>query len=447
MTVRFPAGFIWGTATAAYQVEGAVNADGRGPSIWDTFSHTPWKTYHGDTGDVADDQYNRLDADLDLMADLGLTGHRFSVSWPRIQPDGTGRVNERGLDYYRRVVDGLLQRGITPALTLYHWDLPQALQDSGGWTNRETAQRFAEYAGIVFEALGDRVPLWITLNEPWVAAFAGYEAGAHAPGVQDTAAAVSAAHHLTVAHGLALERMRSGRHPEAKIGITLNLSPVRPASGDPADVAAARRFDGTHNRIFLDPIFRGIYPRDVLDHYRSHTAFEFVEDRDLEIIGRPVDFLGVNYYYPHTVGRDQTDPQRGARSHDQESDRTAMGWPIDPGGLSDLLLRLHRDYWQGPMYITENGAAFYDYPDPEGRVKDPERIAYLDAHFRAAHGVIGQGVDLRGYFVWSFLDNFEWSFGYSKRFGLVYVDYPTQRRIPKESAVWYRGVSERNGVE
>ena len=444
MPARFPDGFLWGTATAAYQVEGAVEEDGRGRSVWDTFSHTPGKTTHGDTGDIAADQYHRLDDDLDLMARLGLTAHRFSVAWPRIQPSGRGAANRKGLDYYRRLVDGLRSRGITPAATLYHWDLPQPLQDAGGWPLRDTAKRFADYAGIVADALGDEAPMWITLNEPWVAAWLGHCEGIHAPGVREEAQAVASTHHLLLGHGLAARRLRAGAGEDAQVGITLVLMPKRPRSDDPTDVAAARRSDGNANRLYLDPLFRGSYPDDMLALYPSLA--DLVEEGDMDVISEPLDFLGVNYYTRHLVAADPDDPERGAMICAAEGETTAMGWGIEPDGLRESLLRVWREYAQVPLYVTENGAAFHDYADPEGDVDDPERVAYLEAHFRAAHRAIADGVDLRGYFVWSFIDNFEWSFGYSKRFGIVYVDYPTQRRIPKASARWYSGVIAENGL-
>ena len=453
--MNFPEGFLWGTATASYQIEGAAHEDGRGASIWDTFSHTPGKTYRGDTGDLACDHYHRLEQDLDLMADLGLRAYRFSVAWPRIQPDGTGTANQKGLDFYRRLVDGLRQRDIEPMLTLYHWDLPQALEDRGGWTNRETSERFADYTGIVYEALSDSVSYWITLNEPWVAAWLGYGLGLHAPGKKDVGDALSATHHLLLGHGLALERMRSAAD-DNRLGVTLSLSPVRPATEDPADVEAARRVDLNANRLYLDPLFRGSYPEDAED-YREAGDFGFVREGDLEKISAPMDFLGVNYYMRHTViDRDsKTDLRPAMDFRDLEArtlipagvETTAMGWPAEADGLTDLLVRLHEEYTRIPLYVTENGRAVHDYVDPEGEVKDEERVSYLDAHFRAARGAMDRGVDLRGYMVWSFLDNFEWGEGYSMRFGLVFVDYGTQKRIPKASARWYSEVIRRNGLE
>ena len=455
--MNFPENFLWGTATAAYQVEGAANEDGRGASIWDTFSHAPGNVRHGDTGDIACDQYHHLEEDLDIMAELGLQAYRFSVSWPRVQAEGGGSANERGLDYYRRLVEGLRERSIEPIPTLYHWDLPQALEDRGGWTSRETSERFAEYAGIMYEALGDSVRFWITLNEPWVSAWLGYGIGVHAPGRESTAEALAATHHLLLGHGLAMERMRSLDHADDQLGITLNLAPVRPASDDPADAEAARRVDGYANRLYLDPIFRGSYPEDMLEHYRAETDFSFIRDGDLDKISTPLDFLGVNYYMRHTVVDGERDSELTTAMRFQSVgaatilppgvETTAMGWPVESDGLTELLVRLHEEYTQGPIYITENGRAVYDYVDPEGDVDDEERVAYLDAHFRAAHAAIEQGVNLQGYLVWSLLDNFEWAEGYSKRFGIVFVDYGTQRRIPKMSARWYRGVIGRNGLE
>jgi beta-glucosidase len=453
--MNFPDNFLWGTATASYQVEGAVNEDGRGTSIWDTFSHTPGKVYRGDTGDIACDQYHHLEEDLDLMADLGLNAYRFSVAWPRIQPEGSGPANQKGLDYYRRLVDGLKERSIEPMLTLYHWDLPQGLEERGGWTSRETSERFAEYTGIMYEALGDSARFWITLNEPWVSAWMGYGMGVHAPGRNDTGGALAATHHLLLGHGLALEKMRSLGHGDNQLGIALNLAPVRPATED--DAEAARRVDGNANRLYLDPIFRGSYPEDMLEHYASESDFAFVRDGDLQKISAPIDFLGVNYYMRHTVVDGQRNSELATAMRFSSVgaatvlppgvETTAMGWPVESDGLTELLVRLHEEYTQGPIYITENGRAVYDYVDPEGDVDDVERVAYLDDHFRAAHAAIEQSVNLQGYMVWSLLDNFEWAEGYSKRFGIVFVDYGTQRRIPKMSAHWYKGVIERNGLE
>ena len=453
--MSFPESFLWGAATASYQIEGAVEEDGRGPSIWDTFSHTPGKVYRGDTGDVACDHYHRLEEDLDLMAELGLQAYRFSVAWPRIQPEGAGPANKKGLDFYRRLVDGLRERSIEPLLTLYHWDLPQRLEDQGGWTSRETSQRFAEYASLVYEAFSDRVKYWITLNEPWVSSWLGHGYGVHAPGHRESGKALAATHHLLLGHGLALERMRSAGD-DNQLGITLNLHPALPGRDREADREAARRVDGQANRLYLDPIFGRGYPEDIVFYYRERgMEAPPVRDGDLETISRPVDFLGVNYYFRHTV-RDAPDEEfsqepfsdlqaRGIVPHAAE--KTAMGWPVDPEGLTEILVRIKEEYRDLPIYITENGRAVHDYVDPEGRVNDEERISYLDAHFRAVHRAMERGVDLRGYMVWSFLDNFEWAEGYSKRFGIVHVDYGTQKRIPKASARWYAKVIRQGGPD
>jgi beta-glucosidase len=457
-TISFPGGFVFGTSTSAYQVEGSVNAGGRGVSIWDTFSHTPGRTYNGDTADVACDHFRRLEEDLDLIAELGAGAFRFSVSWPRIQPTGKGPANQDGLDFYRRLVDGLRARGILPVLTLYHWDLPQPLEDAGGWPQRDTASRFAEYAGIVARALGDRVGMWATLNEPWCSAWLGYASGQHAPGGRDIGRAVAAAHHLLLAHGGALQVIRSVI-PAADAGISLNLTPVRNASGHEDDVAAARRVDGNHNRLFLDPLFTGCYPADMLEHYQGRTpGFSVIRDGDMDMIRQPIDFLGINYYSPVAVA-DQSraadasaagycvppagdDPissdLRAVRLSRPDLPRTDMGWEVDPAGLTELLTRVHREYPAIPIMLTENGAAYGDYVAPDGTVRDPGRVRYIDGHLRAMLRAREAGVDVRGYFVWGLLDNFEWAYGYSKRFGLVWVDYPSGTRIPKDSFRWYR---------
>ena len=448
----FPEGFLWGAATAAYQIEGAVHQDGRGASIWDTFCHTPGRIFHGDTGDIADDHYNHLATDLRLMADLGLKAYRFSVAWPRIQPSGRGPANQRGLDFYRRLVDGLQQLSITPVVTLYHWDLPQALELEGGWTSRQVVDRFAEYAGIVFDALGDRVPLWITLNEPWVSAWLGYGTGVHAPGIADRGKALAATHHLLLAHGRAIQAMRARGRAGARFGIALSLSPVRPATAGAMDVEAAHRVDGQVNRLFLDPIFHGRYPEDVVARHET-VGVDLRRDDDLATIATPVDFLGVNYYSCQTVAASTVEQgEPGGRLADlgvvavtpPGVQTTAMGWGIEPDGLRHLLITLDRQYTKVPLYITENGAAFHDYTDPEGGIDDVERIDFLESHLHAAHRSLEAGVNLKGYFVWSLLDNFEWAHGYSKRFGLIYVDYATLRRTPKASFRWYREVIARN---
>lgn len=462
MTRAFPADFTWGSATASYQIEGAVTEDGRGPSIWDTFSHTPGRVRDGDTGDVAVDHYHRWESDLDLMASLGLTAYRFSIAWPRIMPTGRGEINEAGLAFYSRLVDGLLARGITPVATLYHWDLPQPLEDAGGWPARETAEAFAEYARVVVGRLGDRVRFWTTFNEPWCSAFLGYGSGVHAPGRTDHADALAAAHHLNLAHGLAARVIRE-LVPDATVSITLNVHAFRPASDSPEDAAAVARVDALANRIFLDPVLRGTYPDELLAEGASVTDWSFIRPGDAEVAGAGVDVLGLNYYMVTTV-RALADGEvaSGSGGHgDSEvppwpaSDRiaflppegpvTAMGWGIDPTGLTELLVRLHRDYGV-PVMITENGSAWDDTVAPDGAVHDPERVDYLRGHLGATLDALDAGVDVRGYFAWSLLDNFEWAHGYAKRFGIVRVDYDTQLRTPKDSAHAYARIIAANAL-
>jgi beta-glucosidase len=451
--LRFPDGFLWGAATSAYQIEGAASEGGRGVSIWDTYARTPGRVVNGETGDVAADHYHRYLEDVALMQELGLSAYRCSLSWARIQPGGRGPANERGLDFYRRLFDALLEAGIEPYPTLFHWDLPQELQDAGGWPARETAYRFAEYAGIVFDALGDHVSKWLTLNEPWCAAFLGYGMGRHAPGIHDGQQAVAAAHHLMLAHGLSVARLRESR-PGAEIGIVLNVEPHLPATDSPEDIAAATLADGMHNRIFLEPVLRGRYPDDMLDHLAARVDLGHIHDEDLGIISAPLDVLGVNFYRP-TVIAARHEPAPGGWSAwpgdemleavPQDREHTAMGWPVVPEAFESLLLRLGAEYPGPPMIVTENGAA-YDDRLAGGAVLDADRIAYLDRHLGALHRALEAGVDIRGYFVWSLLDNFEWSEGYSKRFGIVYIDYETLERIPKASARWYSRVIGRNGL-
>jgi len=428
-----------GVATAAYQIEGAVAEGGRGPSIWDTFCAVPGAVDGGDTGEVACDHYHRWEADLDLMADLGVESYRFSIAWPRVQPDGRGAPNRAGLDFYRRLVEGLLARGIEPVATLYHWDLPQALQDRGGWAARDTTARFAEYAAHTAAALGDVVAGWITHNEPWVVAFLGHARGVKAPGVRDWPTALAVSHHLLLSHGLAVDALRAGTPAGTPVGITLNLAPMRPA--DPAadaDREAAARADGHQNRWFLDPVLRGSYPRDLLSFYEGRFGrIEAIRDGDLEAIANRLDFLGVNYYFPGTLTADEAEPL-GLRAVPGAGPWTAMGWDVDAAGLEELLLRLRADYGDVPIAITENGAAYDDGPVTDGGLEDPERVAFLQEHLAALARALVAGVDVRRYYAWSLLDNFEWEHGYDKRFGLVHVDYATQVRTPKRSALWYR---------
>jgi beta-glucosidase len=434
--MALPADFF-GAATAAYQIEGAVNEDGRGESIWDRFSHTPGAVDNGDTGDVACDHYHRWESDLDLMAELGIESYRFSIAWPRIQPTGRGAVNEPGVAFYRRLVEGLLDRGVQPVATLYHWDLPQALQDEGGWAARDTTERFAEYAGIVGERLGDVVSAWITHNEPWVVSFIGHAHGDMAPGLRDWATALRVSHHLLLSHGLAVPALRAAS--SAPVGITLNLHPVYPASDSAEDADAARLADGHQNRWFLDPVLAGRYPQDMLDQYgQTLGPPDSIQDGDLETIAQPIDFLGVNYYFPQNVAADRGGGPLDVRFVPGPGPHTAMGWDVDAGGLLELLRRLRDDYGDVPILITENGAAYPD-PDPSGGVvEDPERVAYLRDHLAAVEQAVGEGADVRAYLAWSLLDNFEWAEGYGKRFGIVHVDYATQRRTVKRSGLWYR---------
>jgi beta-glucosidase len=453
---RFPAGFLWGAATAAYQIEGAAAEDGRTRSIWDTYSDEPGRVLGGHTGHVATDHYHRYRDDVALMKSLGLGAYRFSVSWPRVQPGGAGPANPAGLDFYRRLVDELLEAGITPWLTLYHWDLPQQIEDAGGWPARDTASRFAEYASIVHGALGDRVRYWTTLNEPWCSAFLGYGSGEHAPGRTEPQAAVQAAHHLLLGHGLALDAIRAQRS-DSEVGLTLNLYAISAASDSPADAEAVRRIDGLGNRFWLDPVLLGRYPEDVIADLAPVASFDHVHDGDLAVISRPLSLLGINYYSRNVVGAPEPGPDgsidwRGAAvaspSLGSEAVRfvsrgvpvTAMGWEIDAPGLTEVLRRVNADYPAVPLYITENGAAFADEVSPDGSVHDPDRRAYFDAHLRACHDAITAGVPLRGYFAWSLMDNFEWAWGYNRRFGLVHVDYRSQRRTPKSSARYYAEV-------
>ncbi|MEU6402188.1 GH1 family beta-glucosidase [Streptomyces sp. NPDC046985] len=461
--VTFPPAFVWGAATSAYQIEGAVREDGRTPSIWDTFSHTVGKTADGDTGDIAVDHYHRYREDVALMAELGLTGYRFSVSWPRVQPTGRGPAIQVGLDFYRRLVDELLEHGVKPAVTLYHWDLPQELEDAGGWPERDTALRFAEYARIVGEALGDRVEQWITLNEPWCSAFLGYGSGVHAPGRTEPASALRAAHHLNLAHGLGVQALRSVMPARNTVAVSLNSQVVRPLSQDPADLAAARKIDDLANGVFHGPILHGAYPATLLEATSSVTDWSCVQDGDLRAVHQPLDALGLNYYTPTLVSAADGAP-RGPRAdghgtsahspwpgaddvafHQTPGDRTEMGWTIDADGLYDLIARYRREAPRLPLYITENGAAYPDKVDGDGRVHDPERIAYLHGHLTAVRRAIADGADVRGYYLWSLMDNFEWAYGYAKRFGAVYVDYATLERTPKSSGRWY-GEAARTGA-
>ncbi len=441
----FPRDFVWGAATAAYQIEGAWNEDGKGESIWDRFSHTPGMVSNGDTGDVACDHYHRWREDAALMKEMGLKAYRFSIAWPRILPEGRGDINLAGIDFYSRLVDSLLEAGIVPYITLYHWDLPQALQDEGGWPARKVVDAFAEYADVVSRALGDRVEKWITLNEPWVSAFVGYRDGRHAPGHTDLAEALAASHHLLLAHGKAVPVIRSNCS-DADIGITLNLSPQEPASPSAADRKESAWVDGYLNRWFLDPLVGRGYPMDITTGFGN--PMECVKAGDLDLIAVPVDFLGVNYYARGIARSTEiSEADNEPRTVFPSDEITDMGWEVYPQGLYNILGRLHFDYEFPAIYITENGAAFADEVDRDGHVDDPARLDYIKRHLEMVQKAIQNGVPVHGYFAWSLLDNFEWAFGYSKRFGLVFVDFDTQRRIPKSSSKWYREVIIGNGIQ
>ncbi|HET7071721.1 MAG TPA: GH1 family beta-glucosidase [Nocardioides sp.] len=444
----FPEGFVWGVATSAYQIEGAVAEGGRGPSIWDTFSHTPGVVDNDDTGDVACDHYHRWREDLDLMVDLGIASYRFSVAWPRVMPDGR-TVNQEGLDFYRRLVDGLLERGIRPLMTLYHWDLPQSLDvgEAGGWLSRDLPDRFVDYALVLGKELGDRVPAITTLNEPWCSAYLGYASGEHAPGRTEDALAYRAAHHLNLAHGRAVTALRDVLPPTADVSVALNLLQVQAASDRPEDVVAAQHADLIANRMFLDPMFGGGYSDELRTSTAGLTDWSFLRPGDEAEIGVGLDSLGLNFYNPSRVGAGPGAPFPGTHRAffaDIPGPRTVMGWPIVPSGLTDLLLRVHRDTGL-PIRVTENGLGAQEAVE-DGVVHDTDRIDYLHSHLTAVHEAMRQGADVRGYYVWSLLDNFEWAWGYDKRFGLVHVDFADQRRTPKASAHWYADVITRNGL-
>jgi beta-glucosidase len=464
-TRAFPTGFVFGSATAAYQVEGGAAEGGRGPSIWDTFAHTPGAVTGGDTGDVACDHFHRWRSDVDLMSELGLAAYRFSIAWPRILPTGRGTVNRAGIDFYSRLVDRLLDKGISPVATLYHWDLPQALEDAGGWPARDTAAAFADYAAVMGEALGDRVDTWITLNEPWCSAYLGYGQGGHAPGRQDPASALAAVHHLNLAHGRAVTALRATTPAGSRIAVTLNFHVPRGVGDRGAE--AVRRIDAVANRAFTSPMLGGEYDADLVADTASVTDWSFVRGGDVAEIHQPIDVLGVNYYATVNVGLAEPGTVRKAARHDGHKQigtgtawpglageveflptagpHTAMGWNIDPDGLTELLVSLRDRFPQQPLMITENGAAFEDGVTPDGRVEDSDRVDYLRQHVAAAHRALELGVDLRGYFVWSLLDNFEWGYGYSKRFGIVRVDFDTQQRTVKSSGRWF-GELAKGGV-
>jgi len=465
----FPEGFLWGSATASYQIEGGANEGGRGPSIWDTFSRTPGRVLGGDTGDVADDHYHRWAQDVGHIKELGLQAYRFSISWPRVQPGGSGEFNPEGIAFYSNLVDALIEAGVQPVVTLYHWDLPQELEDDGGWTNRDTAIKFGAYAERMAREFGDRISVWTTLNEPWCSAYLGYGSGVHAPGVVDGAAALSAVHHLNLAHGLAGRAIRSVLGQDTKISVTLNLHVTHPDDPDSVeDRDAVRKIDNLGNEAFLQPMLEGRYPADLLRDTASITDWSFVQDGDLELINIPLSILGVNYYSSGRVrkfsgdgGGDGDGERQRADGHgtvaaspwvgaddveflEQPGPQTAMGWNIDPDSFTELLVGVGGRYPQLALMITENGAAFYDEVAPDGRVHDADRVDYLYRHLDAVGAALDAGVDVRGYFVWSLLDNFEWAYGYDRRFGIIRVDFDSLERIWKDSAYWYAALIRTN---
>jgi beta-glucosidase len=455
-SLAFPPGFVWGAATAAYQIEGGATADGRGVSIWDTFSRVPGNVRGGDTGDIACDAYHRYGEDVELMSSLGLNAYRFSISWPRVQPGGRGPVNGKGLDYYKALLDRLAERGIAGAATLYHWDLPQELQDAGGWAARDTAARFADYAAEMAGALGDRVSRWITLNEPWVVANHGYRTGIHAPGIKDAAAASAATHHLLLGHGLATSALRAGIPAGTPVGITLDSHPIMVLGDDATGEVerASQILNASWNGLYLEPVLQGRYPE--LARPELVPADALIAAGDLETIGTPIDFLGLNYYAGQYLRAGDPDDLRRHESsvglpgvveyRPDTLDVTPMGWLVDANGLYELLMRVSKKAPGLPLFITENGRANEDYINPDGAVDDVERVRYLHEHLAAAARAINDGANLAGYYVWSLLDNFEWGWGYQKRFGIVFVDFGTQRRIPKSSARFYSQVVRANAV-
>lgn len=442
--LKFPDNFLWGTATCAYQIEGAVNEDGRGESIWDVFSHTPGKILNGDNGDVACDHYHRWQEDIQLMKSLGLKSYRFSIAWPRILPEGCGKINQPGLDFYNRLIDGLLEAGIQPLATLYHWDLPTALE--GAWLNRSTADAFAEYTGLAAKHFGDRVKMWFTINEPWCASHLSYTFGEHAPGMKDRSKGILAAHHVLLAHGVAVKELRKAVS-DAQIGIVLNMSPIHNDPDAPVSEDGIRFMDGELIRWFTDPIYGRGYPQDMLEDYvrmgvLNSVEPEFIQPSDMELIAQETDLLGINYYTRMFVST----KSEGFHSENRDVPKTDMGWELYPEGLYEILERVNREYQPKQLMVTENGASYADGPDETGRVHDQRRIDYLDSHISQIWRAIQAGVPVSGYLVWSLMDNFEWARGYSQRFGAIHVDFQTQKRTIKDSGYWYRDVIKRNGL-
>ena len=444
MKNKFPENFLWGGATAAYQLEGAAKEGGRGESIWDRFSHIPGKTFNNETGDVACDHYHRFEEDVKLMKELGLKTYRFSIAWSRIFPNGTGTPNEEGVNFYRKLINCLIANDIIPAVTLYHWDLPQKLQDIGGWANREVTDYFEQYATYLFKEFGALVPIWITHNEPWVVSFVGNYEGRHAPGLTDFSTALQVSYHLLLSHGKAIKAYRK-LGLKGQIGITLNMNPVYAASDSPEDVAAAERFNEYHNKWFADPILKGSFPEKLLKWYEGKVVIPEITEEDLKIISTPVDFLGINNYFSSFVKYESNKWPMQLASVNVGKEKTEMGWEINPTGLKDLLLYLHKEYDGVKIFITENGAAFNDMVNREGKVEDENRLDYLYNHLEQANKAIEAGVNLAGYYVWSLFDNYEWAYGYAKRFGIIHVDYNTQKRTIKKSGLWYKEVIKNNG--
>lgn len=435
---NFPDDFIFGTATSSYQIEGAWDKDGKGESIWDRFSHQEGNVLNGDTGDQACDHYNRFKEDIALMKELNLDSYRFSISWPRIFPEGHGKVNQAGLDFYKELVDELLKAGIEPAITLYHWDLPQAIQEEGGWENRKTTDYFVEYAELLFYELGDKVKSWITHNEPWVASFLGNYFGEHAPGKNDLSAAIQVAHNIMLSHGKVVKKYRE-MDLDGEIGITLDLHEINPVSQSKSDIEAAELEEEFSNRWFLDPIFKAKYPDKLMNKFKDNFNLEFIDEGDMEIINQEIDFLGINYYTRHVIEADKSNNIFDYKHVKMIGNpHTEMGWEVYPDGLYNLLINLKEEYTDKPIYITENGRASDDKVDEYGRVNDKDRIDYYASHLKAVERAIKSGVPVAGYYAWSLMDNFEWAWGYTRRFGLIYVDFETKKRILKDSAKWYR---------
>jgi beta-glucosidase len=444
---QFPRDFLWGTATASYQIEGGVTEEGRGASIWDSFCAIPGRIFNSQNGDVACDHYHRYQEDVGLMKELGLKAYRFSIAWPRVFPEGKGRPNRAGVDFYNRLIDELVRNEVDPMATLYHWDLPQALQDNGGWANRDTMDRFVDYADFSFRSFGDRVKKWVTHNEPWVAAYAGNFLGRHAPGLKDLSLAVQVSHHLILSHARVVERYKSVKDPKGEIGISLNLYPTYPATNAEGDREAAALVDEYHNRWFLDPILKGRYPEGLLRLFRQKLGSPIVMPGDMDsIAANPCDFVGINYYFRKVIRKSENHPILGFEEVKPETSRyTEMNWEIFPEGLYVLLMDIKDRYNNPRIYITENGAAFKDEMREGDLVRDPDRIDYLKGHIEQVHRAMRDGVRVLGYYVWSFMDNFEWAFGYSKRFGLFRVEYGTQKRTWKQSARWYKDVIVHGG--